>query len=72
MAKMEQVVQEMFENWSLRWRALQRSLAESFDAEADLGSLATVKPVNLQLSGSSATSWIVRARHSAFQGNRAG
>jgi hypothetical protein len=67
---MEQVVQEIFENWSQRWQTLQRSLAESFGAEADLGSRATVKPVNLQASGSSASSWIVRARHSALQGHR--
>jgi hypothetical protein len=64
---MEQVVQEMFENWSLRWQTLQRSLAESFGAEADFGSRAAVKSVNLQGSSSSATSWIVRARHSALQ-----
>jgi len=69
---MEQVVQEMFENWSQRWQTLQRSLAKSSGAEADLGSRATVKPVNLQGSGSSATSWIVRGRHGALQGHRAG
>jgi hypothetical protein len=68
---MEQVVQDMFENWSLRWQTLQRSLAESFGAEVDLGLRATVKPVNLQGSGSSASSWIVRAHHSALQGHRA-
>jgi hypothetical protein len=72
MAKMERVVQEMFENWSVRWQTLQRSLAESFGAEADLGSRATAKPVNLPGSGLAAPSWIVRARHSAFQDNRAG
>jgi hypothetical protein len=63
------VAQEMFENCSLRWQTLQRSLAETFGAEADLVSRATEKPLNLQGSGSSATSWLVRARHSALQGH---
>jgi hypothetical protein len=61
-------VQETFENRSLRWQTLQRSLAETSGAEADLGSRATVKPLNLQGSCAANSSWIVRARHSALQG----
>jgi hypothetical protein len=61
------MMNEMFENWSLPWQTLQRSLAETFGAQADLGSRATVSPLNLQGSDSSTTSWLVRARHSAYK-----
>jgi hypothetical protein len=63
---------EMFENWSLPWQTLQRSLAEAFGAEAELNPRARVSPPNSQRTGSPATSWLVRARSSALEVSRAG
>jgi hypothetical protein len=63
---------EMFENWSLPWQTLQRSLAEAFGAEAESSSQAKAKSLNVQTSNSQATSWLVRARSSALQVHRAG
>jgi hypothetical protein len=62
---------EMFENWSLPWQTLQRSLAEAFGAEAEASSRTSVKSPNLQRTAP-ATSWLVRARSSALQIHRAG
>lgn len=63
---------EMFENWSLPWQTLQRSLAEACGADTEISSRATMNPANAQNPGSSATSWLVRARSSAVQVYRAG
>jgi hypothetical protein len=62
-------VSDIFELWSQPWHALQRSLADSFRAEApsDAG-------LNLRSSGGRAvpapasSSWLLRARLSAMQG----
>jgi|HubBroStandDraft_4_1064222.scaffolds.fasta_scaffold553269_2 hypothetical protein len=62
---------EMFENWSLPWQTLQRSLAEAFGAEAEASSRTNRKSPNLQKTAP-ATSWLVRARSSALQIHRAG
>ena len=63
---------EMFENWSLPWQTLQRSLAEAFGAEAESGSQAKAKSMNAQTSDSPATSWLVRARGGVPQIYQAG
>ncbi|MGO9932460.1 MAG: hypothetical protein ACLPV8_11690 [Steroidobacteraceae bacterium] len=67
---------EVFENWSLPWQTLQRSLAEAFGAEAKLNARAGVNPPNaqrnVQRTASSSASWLVRARSSALQVYRAG
>jgi len=63
---------EMFENWSLPWQTLQRSLADAFGAEAESSLRAKVKPLNLPSTATPATSWLVRARSSALPGYRAG
>jgi hypothetical protein len=72
MASKEQVMHEMFENWSLPWQTLQRSLAEAFGAQTELGSQARLKPPSLQRTDSSSTSWLVRARGGLPQIHQAG
>jgi hypothetical protein len=52
----------MFENWSLPWHTLQRSLAQAFDREAELCSQVKAKPPNFQRTGSPSNNWLVRAR----------
>lgn len=58
---------EMFENWSLPWQTLQRSLAEAFGAQAEASSRVALKSVNLP-----ASNWLVRARSSTLQAHRTG
>ncbi len=57
---------EMFEMWSLPWHALQRSLADAFGADTDIGAVSTSKPIaghaqNVPV----AASWLARARAGA-------
>jgi hypothetical protein len=59
---------DIFELWSQPWHALQRSLADSFRAEAPSGA-----GLNLQSSGDgtvpgpAGSNWLLRARLSAVQ-----
>jgi hypothetical protein len=63
---------DIFELWSLPWHALQRSLAETFGAEANVNSAAGGKPSNAHSVPAAASSWLVRARSGAMQAASAG
>src|ERR1700675_3767840 len=58
---------EVFENWSLPWHALQRSLAEAFGADTQQNSPAKPQSLNSRKTAP-ATSWLLRARCSASLG----
>ncbi len=53
-------VNDIFELWSLPWHALQRSLADSFRADAPSGT-------GLKAAAPAGSSWLMRARLSAVQ-----
>jgi hypothetical protein len=56
---------EIFDLWSLPWHAFQRSLAETFRAEAGASALMNPKPLIPQITHTTGGNWLTRTRGGA-------
>lgn len=66
---------DIFENWSLPWHALQRRLAKSVGTEAAANAATNPRDADARVAAAPASSWLARAlsvapASTAFQAHR--